>query len=581
MQSHETPRGGVRRFERDFFTPGAPFTVIGDGDLGGKGAGLAAAQEIVAQRLDRRDFEGIEVSIPFLACVATDGFEAFLDQHRLHDFLAAEPADDEIVRQFLAAALPATLVGDLRALATQVRQPLAIRSSSLLEDATRHPFAGIYVTKMIPNGALDADTRFRKLVDAIRLVWASTFFKAAREYRSVLGLGNRDERMAVLIQEIVGRRFDGRFYPEVSGVARSYNYYPAGHARPEDGVAQLALGLGKTIVDGDPTWSYSPAYPKAPPPYNDLRDLMETTQAAFWAVDMGPVPHDPGREAEYLVSCPLVDAERDDVLRFVASTYDAHAHRLTPGTTRPGPRVVNFAPLLQYGLLPLNALVQSMLSACGQSLGTPVEIEFALQLGRDAEPTRCGFLQVRPMVIPGELVVVEPDEMVGENVVAASTSALGNGMVDDLRDVVYVRPEGFRPERTPEIARAVDKLNEELVRQGRPYLLMGFGRWGSSDAWGGVPVLWPQIGGARAIVEVPTDALRGEPSQGSHFFHNLTAFRVLYLSVDRERRHDVGWAWLDSQPAVREDDVLRHVRLARPITVKVDGRTRYGVVRHD
>jgi Pyruvate phosphate dikinase, AMP/ATP-binding domain len=581
MQSGETPRSGVRRFERDFFTPGAPFTVIGEGDLGGKAAGLAAAQEILAGRLDRRPFEGIEVSIPFLACLTTEAFEAFLHQHRLHEFLAAEPTDEEITRRFLAAELPATFVGDLRALAVQVRQPLAVRSSSLLEDATHHPFAGVYITKMIPNSALDADTRFRTLVEAIRLVWASTFFKAAREYRSVIGLGNEDERMAVVIQEIVGRRFGARFYPEVSGVARSYNYYPSGNARPEDGVAQLALGLGKTIVDGDPAWGYSPAFPKAPPPYNDLSDLIETTQAAFWAVDMGPVPHDPAREIEYLVCCPLADAEADDVLRFVASTYDPHAHRMVAGTSRPGPRVVNFAPLLQYGLVPLNSLVQSLLTACEQALETPVEIEFALQLGSDTEPTRCGFLQVRPMVVPGEHVVIEADEITGETVLAASTSALGNGTLETLRDVVYVRPEGFQPERTPDIALEIERLNTELVRQGCPYLLIGFGRWGSSDSWGGVPVLWPQIGGARAIVEVPTDALRGEPSQGSHFFHNLTAFRVLYLSVDRERRHDVDWAWLDRQPATSESALLRHVRLDRPLTVKVDGRTRYGVVRHD
>ena len=445
MRNDGMSRYGVKKFERDFFTPGAPFTVIGDGELGGKGQGLAVAHEALATRLDRREIEGVEVAIPFLAVVATDHFEAFVERNRLLEAIAGDPADDAIARAFLAGELPATLVGDLRALASQVRQPLAVRSSSLLEDATHHPFAGVYVTKMIPNEALDADTRFRKLVEAIKLVWASTYFRAARDYRAILGIEDAAERMAVVLQEVVGRRHDLRFYPDVSGVARSYNYYPSGHARPEDGVAELALGLGKTIVDGDPAWSYSPAFPKSPPPYNDLGDLLDSTQKSFWAVNMGPAAYDPAHETEHLVHCALADAEADDVLRLVASTFDPQANRLVAGVARGGARVLNFAPLLQYGLAPVNALVRSLLAACEAAVGAPVEIEFAMTFGDGASAVRCGFLQVRPMVVPGANVDVQEDELSGDGVLVASTSALGNGVLENLHDVVYVRPDRFEP----------------------------------------------------------------------------------------------------------------------------------------
>jgi len=579
VREGEPSRPGVQRFERDFFTPGSPFTVIGQGELGGKAAGLAAAQSALANRLDRREIEAVEIAIPFLTVIATDHFEAFVASNRLLELVAREPTDDDIARAFLAADLPATLVGDLRSLALQVRQPLAVRSSSLLEDATHHPFAGVYVTKMIPNEALDVDTRYRKLVEAIKLVWASTFYRAARDYRAVIGVDESSERMAVILQEVVGRRHGSRFYPDLSAVGRSYNYYPSGHARPEDGVGELALGLGKTIVDGEPAWSYSPAFPKSPPPYNDLGELLENTQTEFWAVNMGPAPYDPARETEYLVRCPLADAEADDVLRLVASTYDPSANRLVPGVGRSGPRLLNFAPLLQYGLAPVNAVHRALLDACAAAAAAPVEIELAWTL--DPLPGRCGFLQMRSMVVPGADIDLQEAEMHGDGLLVASTTALGHGSLEGLRDVVYVRPDRFDPARTPEIAREIEPLNAALVRGGRPYLLLGFGRWGSSDARGGVPVGWAQIGGARAIVEVPTDELRGEPSQGSHFFHNLTAFRVLYLTVDRQHRHEVDWAWLERQPAELEGVLLRHVRLDRPLVVKVDGRTRRGVVRHD
>ena len=576
MKSWDLPR-----FERDFFSPEQPLTRIGDGELGGKAQGLVFMRRSIEEGLDCRDFPGIDVAIPFLAAITTEVFECFMQDNNLEGAVGAHVSDEEIARAFLKGEFPTPFVGDLRALAAQVRTPLAVRSSSLLEDSMARPFAGVYMTKMIPNNQLDADTRFRKLVEAIKLVWASTFFQKARTYRMVAGVKEGEERMAVVVQEVVGLRHEQRYYPNVSGVARSINYYPSGGARPDEGVVQLALGLGRTIVDGEGGWTYSPAHPKSPPPFNDLGELLKITQTQFWAVNMGPARYDPVRETEHMVRASLADAETDDTLRFVASTFDPHANRLVAGVTAKGPRLLDFSPLLRYNQIPLNAMVRGLLGACEAALGDPVEIEFAVTIGRAAEaPARCGFLQVRRLAVAEGRCDVGEEDLAGENVLVASESALGNGEAQDIFDVVYVRPEGFDPRATPQVALEVSQINERLVDEGRPYLLIGFGRWGTSDPWGGVPVLFSQVSGARAIVEAQLPQLRTELSQGSHFFHNLTNLRVLYLSVCESGADLVDWGWLNGQPALAETGSLRHVRLAAPLRARVDGRTGRGVVIH-
>jgi len=571
----------IARFDRRFFDGRERFTRIGRGAVGGKGTGLLRIHDLLLARLEPDAFPGCVIEIPTLTVVATDMFDAFMERNRLHAVVADEMPDDRLAVAFQHAELPAELLGDLRALVEQVHQPLAVRSSSLLEDAVYRPFAGVYATKMIPNNQLDANTRFRRLVEAVKFVYASTFFASARRYVRMTNHRIEDEKMAVLIQEVVGRRHGERFYPDVSGVARSYNFYCFGHARPEDGVVSLALGLGKTIVDGGLAWHYSPAWPRAAPPSASARDMVQQTQREFWAVNMGKPPaYDPIRETEYLVQPGLADAERDGVLQRLASTYDPDSDRLRPGLGLPGPRALTFAPLLVHEAAPLNAVVRRLLADSEQALGDKVEIEFALTFGDDGPPaTRFGFLQVRPLVVSHAMVAVEPADLQAEGLVLASRSVMGNGVVEGIRDIVYARPEIFEPRFSRLVGEEVGARNDVLLDEGRPYLLIGFGRWGSSDPSLGIPVAWGQICGAKAIVEATLPTMNVDLSQGSHFFHNISSFEVSYFCVRHDGHDRLDWDWLARQRAVAETDLVRHVRLEQPLVVKVDGRTGQGVVR--
>lgn len=565
-------------FRRVFLGTTERLTRIGEGELGGKAEGLRFMHAELARRLPGGRLAEFRVEVPTLTVLPTGVFDRFMAQNHLEAVVRDEPADDRLALAFQRADLPADLLGDLRALVEQVRTPLAIRSSSRLEDALRHPFAGVYVTKMVPNNQPDADTRFRRVAEAIKLVYASTFFRRARLYRERTGHADAAERMAVIIQEVVGRRHVDRFYPDVSGVARSYNFYRYGRARPEEGVAVLALGLGKTIVDGGLAWSYSPRHPRAIPPVAFARDLLRWTQTRFWAVNMGrPPAYDPLTETEHLVTGTIEDAAFDDTLRLVASTYDPASDRLVPGTGRDGPRAVTFAPLLDLEIFHLNEAVQGLLALAEAALGRPVEMEFAATLDeRAAEPARLGFLQVRPLAVPGGAAGLAGTEAAAERVLVASDHTLGHGYETGVRDIVYVKPEAFEVRHTPAIAREVDALNWSLVQAGRPYVLIGFGRWGSADPWLGIPVTWNDVCGARALVEVQTARLPVEPSQGSHFFHNLASFEVVYFAVSSAGTVD--WTWLAAQPAAAEGRFVRHVPLERPLTIAVDGRTGRGVM---
>lgn len=570
----------VPRFDRHFFDGTERFTRIGEGSVGGKGAGLLRIHALLLSRLDASEFPDVEVSIPTLTVIATDCFDAFLDRNDLRGVAYSDEPDERIAHAFQRGELPAELLGDLRALVQQVKQPLAVRSSSLLEDALFRPFAGVYATKMIPNHQLDPDSRFRRLAEAVKFVYASTFFRGPKSYIRTTGKSIRDEKMAVLVQEVVGRRHGDRFYPDLAGVARSYNFYRSGHAKPEDGVVSLALGLGKAIVDGGLVWTYSPRWPKAAPPFASAGDVVAGTQARFWAVNMGKPPaYDPTRETEYLVESSLSEAEADGTLGLSASTYDAGSDRLSPGLHGPGPRVVNFAPILVHDALPLNALVRKLMADCEASLGEKVEIEFAVTLpGDGGGRARLGFLQVRPLVVSKTFVDVTPEDLRAEGVVLSSDDVMGNGTVPEIRDVVYVRPDRFDPMSTRRIAEEIAPINDRLLDAGRPYLLVGFGRWGSSDPSLGIPVEWGQICGAKALVEATLPKMNVELSQGSHFFHNISSFEVSYFCCRHDRGHRLDWAWLEAQPAAAETDFVRHVVPGEPLAVRVDGRSGRGIV---
>ena len=543
--------------------------------MGGKAQGLASIRQTLISNLDPADFPGITIDIPQMAVVGTDVFDDFMRQNDLEEIAYSDLPDDRISHAFQKADLPFEVLGDLRALVEQVHTPIAVRSSSLLEDAKHKPFAGVYVTKMIPNREYDHDIRFRQLVEAIKFVFASTFSKTAKNYRTAVGHRVEDEKMAVIIQKIVGRRNYSRFYPELSGVARSYNYYPLRPAGPEDGVVNLALGLGKTIVDGGISWTYSPAYPKIEPPFGSVKELINGTQTEYWTVNMGKqLEYDPINETEYLLLDNIVTAEPDGSLRYLASTYNQQSGRLTVGTGFKGPRALTFAPLLVLQELPLNQLIVKLLSICEQALNTAVEIEFAMTF----DPNLFGFLQVRSMVIPVDEVHVMEDELVGENVFLASDTVLGNGVVESIKDILYIKPDDFELRHARIVVRELEKLNENMLEKDHPYLLIVFGRLGTLDPWLGIPVRWGQISGAKVIVEATKENIKVELSQGSHFFHNIINLNIKFFSIPFTSPYQVDWDWLNQQEIIAEGRFVRHVRLQNPLQVRVDGRTSKGVI---
>ena len=586
MIETKPPLADLPVFDRNFWDGSFSFTRIGTGSLGGKAGGLAFIKDLLAQAIDPAVSPNVEVNVPTMAVIATDCFDQFIQRNRLRELRFEQLTDDRIGHAFQRADLPVELLGDLRALSQQVRTPLAIRSSSLLEDALDRPFAGVYATKMIPNNQFDADARFRRLVEAIKFVYASTFFREARDYIRTTGRDPAEEKMAVILQEVVGRRHGVRYYPDVSGVSCSYNFYSIPPARPEDGVASLALGLGKTIVDGGVAWTFSPAYPKKPPPFGNVTELLRATQTDFWAVNMGKPPaYDPVSEVEYLTRANMKDAEADDVFRFVASTYDPTRDRVIPGVGARGARILDFAPLLVLEYFPLNGLIRALLHAAEDALEAKVEIEFAVTIEQsrgEAAKLRLGFLQVRPMVVSEDIVELTAEALCDPAAIVSSDMVMGNGIEEGIQDVVFVRPEVFSPLRTPDIAQQLETINRELIVVRRPYLLIGFGRWGSSHASLGIPVDWSQVSGAKTIVEATLPAINVELSQGSHFFHNLSSFRASYFMVRHDGPFPINWDWLNRQPVVRETEFVRHVRPSVPLSIRVDGRSARGIVlAHD
>ncbi|RLD78362.1 MAG: hypothetical protein DRJ07_13315 [Bacteroidetes bacterium] len=568
----------ITEFNRKFFDSDERITYIGTGEIGGKAHGLVSINDILKKEITKDEFPQIEVNIPRLTVIRTNIFNAFMNQNDLFEIAYSDLPDDRIAHAFQKASLPFSILGDLRVLITEVKSPLAVRSSSLLEDAKHEPFAGVYASKMTPNNQHDTEIRFQKMVEAIKFVYASTFFRAAKDYIKATEHKIEDEKMAVIIQEVVGKRHENLYYPELSGVARSFNFYPSGPAKSEEGVVNLALGLGKTIVDGGTSWAFSPAYPKISPPFGSIPEMLKETQTEFWSVNMGkPSQYDPVKETEYMLKKNIEDAEPHKTMRYLASTYDYQADRLDIGIGGEGPRLLNFARLLVMNDIPLNSLIKKLMALCEKALEDPVEIEFAMTFHKD-KPHQFGFLQVRPMVVSNEEVIIETDNLSRDQVLVASKSVLGNGTNSNINDIIYVIPEKFDGTSTREIAMELETINKRLVTENRPYLLIGFGRWGSSDPFMNIPVTWGQISGVQAIVEASIENVNVDLSQGSHFFHNLTSFGVSYFSVDKNEDYPVDWEWLVGQELIEETNYVRHIKLGKPLVIKVDGKSSKGLI---
>lgn len=571
--------GTVAVFKRDRFDAYSHFARIGDGSLGGKGRGLAFLDNIIKTHPEFNEFEGVKVSIPKTVVLCTDVFDQFMDNNNLYQLALSDAPDEEILQAFIKAQLPDQFIDDFKTFFEAIRHPIAIRSSSLLEDSHYQPFAGIYSTYMIPY-LEDKDEMLRMLAAAIKSVYASVYFKDSKAYMTATRNVIDQEKMAVILQEVVGKQYGDHFYPNFSGVLRSINYYPLGYEKSEEGIASLALGLGKYIVDGGQTLRVSPYHPTQVLQTSDMEIALRQTQTQFYALDMKRVGVDFKVDDGFnILKLKVKDAENDGALNFIASTYDANDRVIRDGLYDGGRKIISFNGVLRHGVFPLPELLKLSMHHGADSMRRPVEIEFACTLNDD----RTGefyLLQIRPIVDSKQVLDQDIMAIPDDECLLRSHNSLGHGVSDDIVDVVYVKTdENFTASDNPVVAMEVERINKKFLADGKNYVLVGPGRWGSSDSWLGVPVKWPHISAAKLIVETTLKNYSVDPSQGTHFFQNLTSFGVGYFTIDENKgmgffRKEI----LDAMPAVEETPHVRHVRFSKPLHIMMDGMKQEGLV---
>jgi CheY-like chemotaxis protein len=571
----EEQRGIISVFQRNNYDQDKMFQMIGEGSLGGKARGLAFVDSMLKNYIDPSFFPNINISIPRTIVLGTDVFTKFMERNDLFNIAFENFPDDMILREFQRAELPPTVLGDIREILKKANFPIAVRSSSLLEDAVYQPFAGVYATIMIPNSNSNLEIRFHNLVQAIKFVYASTYSRNAKNYIEATGNRIEEEKMAVILQEMVGQKRDHYFYPNFSGVAKSYNFYPFGKSVATDGVVNLALGLGKSIVDGGISMQYAPNHPGISPQFSSTRDFFTKSQTKYWAVDLNSdsIRKEPN-EDQYLEELNIQNAEKHGMLDYIASTYSPENDMVYEGIFRSGPRIINFAPILKSKVIPFNQIIKLMLKMSEVAMNCPVEIEFAVNFpGGKKDSIEFAFLQVRPMVTPESDATIKIDDVPNEDVFLKTEMALGNG-AEKIEYIIFVKPETFDPSITRKVGAELGKINKKMVQEGKSYVLIGPGRWGSSDPWLGVPIVFSSINAARVIVETPMPHMVVDPSQGSHFFHNMTSFKISYLTVRKDDEENfVDWDWLQEQPVEHDGVYLKLVRPKNKIEAVVDGHT--------
>ena len=571
--------GVVAVYQKDRFDEYSNFARIGDGSLGGKGRGLAFIGAMV-KRYPKLESDNFAVNIPKTVVICTDIFDEFMETNELYPVALGDADDETILRYFLRASLPSRLIEDLMAFFDVVKSPIAVRSSSLLEDSHYQPFAGIYSTYMVPKIEEKYDM-LRTVSDAIKAVYASVFYKDSKAYMTATSNLIDQEKMAIVLQEVVGSRYNDHFYPTMSGVARSLNFYPIGNEKAEDGIANIALGLGKYIVDGGQTLRFSPRHPHSILQMSTMDFALRETQTRFYALDLKNMAETFSVDDAFnLVKLGLKDADAEGSLTYIVSTYDPYDQIIRDGYYPGGRKILSFVNILQHDVFPLADTLDQILRIGQQEMGRPVEIEFAVNMD-PSDHTRATFylLQIRPIVDNKEIMDEDLSLVKNEETILSSTSVLGHGIVGDVQDIIYVKTGAFNSSNNQLIAYEIEKMNRSFTDQEKGYVLVGPGRWGSSDSWLGIPVKWPHISNARVIVECGLENYRVDPSQGTHFFQNLTSFGVGYFTVNPFKGD--GWfdeAFLNAQPAVEETEYLRHVHFDAPITIKMDGKKSLGVV---
>ena len=573
--------GVVAIYQKDRFDEYSNFARIGDGSLGGKGRGLAFIGAMI-KRYPQLEQDNFLINIPKTVVICTDIFDEFMETNELYRLALSDTDNDTILKYFLRASLPSRLIEDLMAFFEVVKGPIAVRSSSLLEDSHYQPFAGIYSTYMIPK-LEDKYEMLRSLSDAIKAVYASVFYKDSKAYMTATSNLIDQEKMAVVLQEVVGSRYGDHYYPTISGVARSLNFYPIGNEKAEDGIVNIALGLGKYIVDGGVTLRFSPLHPHNILQMSSLDYALRETQTKFYALDVSEkkiTDRFSVDDAFNLLKLTVKDADEDGALRYIVSTYDPYDMIIRDGYYPGGRKIISFVNILQHDVFPLAETLDQVLKIGQSEMGRPIEIEFAVNLNKDNPKVATLYLlQIRPIVDNKEVMDEDLAVIPKEETILSSSSVLGHGIVNDVHDIIYVKSDTFNASNNQQIAYEIEKMNQQFTADERGYVLVGPGRWGSSDHWLGIPVKWPHISNARVIVECGLENYRIDPSQGTHFFQNLTSFGVGYFTVNPYSGD--GWfdeSFLNALPAVEETQYLRHVRFDKSMIIKMDGKKSLGVV---
>jgi len=574
-------RGVILDFNKNTFDE-STFARIGGGSLGGKARGLGFVNSLLSNFELRKYFPDLEIFVPASVVIGTEMFDVFLEENNLLDFALRCDSDEELLNKFLEAQyFPSELIQNLFDFLELVDEPLAIRSSSLLEDSQGQPFAGVYDTYMLPNTHPDKSIRLVQLLNMIKLVYASIFMQKSKDYVKVTSYRLEEEKMAVIIQKMVGAKHGNKFYPEFSGVAKSYNFYASSPLKSSDGIVSAAFGLGKTIVEGGSTVRFCPKYPQYQLNYSTIDDTLKYSQQQFFALKI-----DEGNDATlitedvFVKQYDLIEAENDGTLSSVGSTYSKENDRIYDGTARSGVSLFTLAPILKYKIFPLPEVIDILLDMGSWGMGAPVEIEFAVNLSEPSDkPKQFALLQMRPLVVNNELEELNVEGYQKNEIICQSDNVLGNGVTNDIYDIVYVDINHFDRSMSRAVAREISEINSKLVNIGKGYLLIGVGRWGTLDPWLGIPVTWENISGARAIVESNFKDFNVTPSQGTHFFQNLTSFKVGYFTINNfVNQGFIDWTWLEERPDVEMHEYTRHVMLDNPITIKINGQQNKGVI---
>ena len=577
---NETDTGKVINFEDATIPDASNIVSLGAGALGGKGRGLAFINTLIYNLNFGEILPALNIRTPITMIIGTDEFDIFMKKNNLYERIFSGDNYDIIKDDFLNSDLSYNLEKKLRTILKTMNMPLAVRSSSSLEDSSAHPFSGIFTTYIIPNNHPDFNERLKQLMDAVKLVYASIFSDHARSYFEAVNFRFEDEKMAVVLQELVGNRFDHYYYPHISGTAQSYNFYPFSHMKPEDGFSVIAVGLGQYVMEGEKAYRFSPKYPDSE--ISTPKDLLRSTQVNFYALNMSNdelISLKSGANAT-LSSLEISEAEKHGTLDHSVSVYDRDNDRIYPGLDTYGPRIVNFANILKYNHIPLAKAIELILDVGKEALGSPVEIEFALDLNKDSQGRETFYLlQIKPLVGSGEDYQIDMEKLKRDNIILFAEKSMGNGKIDDIRDIIYIDPDKFDRTRTCDMVAEIDQLNYKMRQEGRKYILIGPGRWGTRDRFLGIPVAWPQISNAKVIVEMSLEDFPLDASLGSHFFHNVTTMNIGYFTVQHSSGKDIiDWEILKKQRVICKTNFFNHIRFMDPVTIIMDGKKRTSVI---